>query len=153
MVPANIDYDPVNNSWNTSYNQLRRTIYNSYIKGIGGVPKPPEPINDPSNIISKEFENVSFGFDNSRIYYPYSVLKHTIYIHCGPDYKIDPIIDSLIYIIDSTRGRMRYYPFRENYCGVNSEITHDITIFLELLNQVKVSSLPVINIILLIIFL
>lgn len=81
----------------------------------------------PSSLISVGFESQSFQIVD-RIIYPHSILKHTIYIHCGPNLS-DPIIDKLEFIIDHTRGTMRKYPFVNSNFNGGSATTHDITVF------------------------
>jgi len=52
------------------------------------------------------------NWGDARIFLPHTVLKHTLYYHCGT--TIDtPIIDSLIWIYDNTRGHMARYPFHD----------------------------------------
>ncbi|HEY0029912.1 MAG TPA: T9SS type A sorting domain-containing protein [Bacteroidia bacterium] len=68
----------------------------------------------------------SIEYHDQRVFYPHSVLKHTFYMHCGNS-TADEIIDSIVFVIDHTRGRMRYYPF----IGTNTNsdaFQHDITI-------------------------
>lgn len=82
-----------------------------------------------SALVSSGFETVGGVQIQNRIIYPHSVLKHTMYIHCGP-LQTDPIIDKVEFIIDHTRGIMRKYPFvNQNFAGAGTEVTHDLTIF------------------------
>ncbi len=52
---------------------------------------------------------LTYGYDYQCIL-PHTVLKHTLYFHCG-DTKESPVIDSISWIYDNTRGMMRGYPF------------------------------------------
>lgn len=51
--------------------------------------------------------------DETKCMLPHTVIKHTLYFHCGP-FLSDPIIDSLSWIYDNTRGTMKNYPFIPN---------------------------------------
>lgn len=42
---------------------------------------------------------------------PHTVIKHTLYYHCGPDIS-DDVIDSISWIYDNTRGKMKEYPWK-----------------------------------------
>ncbi|MEA3479727.1 MAG: hypothetical protein U9R60_16205 [Bacteroidota bacterium] len=66
--------------------------------------------NGDYGLISAGFlSTVSFDDDND-CWFPHTILKHTIYFHCGPD-STDPIIDSIYWVYDNTRGKMNSYPF------------------------------------------
>lgn len=44
---------------------------------------------------------------------PHTVIKHTVYIHCGSEVNsppYPPVLYSFSWVYDNTRGRMRYYP-------------------------------------------
>lgn len=47
---------------------------------------------------------------NDRVLLPHTVLKHTLYFHCGESVS-SPILDSISWIYDNTRGVMNTYPF------------------------------------------
>ncbi|OWY18172.1 hypothetical protein C7N43_27920, partial [Sphingobacteriales bacterium UPWRP_1] len=77
-----------------------------------------------------------------RVVVPHSVIKHTIYTYCG----IEPI-DSIAVIIDNTRGRARYYPYKDcndydNSSCYTYNTEHDIAIvpFIQLNNSATMPS-------------
>ncbi len=80
-----------------------------------------------SALVSKFIVGASATEETSvRALYPHSILKHTFYMHCGDETQ--PIVDSFSFVLDHTRGRMRYYPFK----GDNSPTSldqHDISIY------------------------
>ena len=83
---------------------------------------------NPSSLASTIFEWQFPQNIDDRIFYPHSVLKHTLYIHCGP-LQSSPIIDKLEFIIDFTRGVLRKYPFvSQNFDGGSAD-KHDLTVF------------------------
>ena len=100
--------------------------------------------NEPSDLVSVCFKSnsptvagYSFEYGNGQIIYPHSILKHTFYFHCGP-YDTDAIVDSMSFILDLTRGRMRNYPFLNHNNGLNngnaSTISnHDIAVVVDLI--------------------
>lgn len=67
-------------------------------------------------------------FHSKRVFYPHSILKHTFYMHCGSGFT-DAIVDSIVFVIDHTRGRMRYYPFMGSNTNTN-ESEHDVIVSL-----------------------
>lgn len=95
---------------------------------LGGAPPTGKSINGSSNLVSAEFNNVGGAPApaGSRITYPHSILKHTIYLYCNGSAFGKPV-DSLEFIIDHTRGNMRNYPFfNTNYTGASSPPQYDI---------------------------
>ena len=57
----------------------------------------------------------SFGFyidpnDPGKCVLPHTVIRHTLYFHCLGN-NIDKVIDSISWIYDNTRGKMKEYPF------------------------------------------
>ena len=68
-------------------------------------------------------QNASGG---GRDVLPHTVLRHTYYLHCGTNIA-DPVIDSVTFILDHTRGYMSEYPFTPNN-GPVSEAEYDIAI-------------------------
>jgi hypothetical protein len=72
------------------------------------------------------FTVLNYENGGGRIVFPHTVLKHTFYIHCNGN-SDSPIIDEFSFIVDHTRGRMRYYPFRPDN-GHSAEGEHDVTI-------------------------
>ena len=47
----------------------------------------------------------------NRIVLPHTVLKHHVYLNCGQEGETLEPIDSISFIIDLTRGKMKEYPF------------------------------------------
>jgi hypothetical protein len=72
--------------------------------------------NFANTLVSGGFKN-SGGIGDNRFVLPHGIIKTTINIHCGPDIFSDPIVKTLSYYYDNTRGRMRYYPFLP--CNLN----------------------------------
>lgn len=56
---------------------------------------------------------------------PHTILKHTIKLHCGPN-STDPVITSISFYYDNTRGRMRYYPFKASNTSPSGPSEYDI---------------------------
>ncbi|MBI4931708.1 MAG: T9SS type A sorting domain-containing protein [Bacteroidetes bacterium] len=103
---------------------LTKTFKGNFTQGMGLLP----------NIFSEENDIVSVSFRSDplnpplldRPYYAHTILKFTIYLHCGNNTN-DPIIDSLSWVYDNTRGRMRYYPFRNsNTAGGSNTSEYDV---------------------------
>ncbi len=84
----------------------------------------------PNGIIGNTLVSAGFtssvGFRQDRYILPHSILKLTINLHCGPD-KTSPIISSLVYYYDNTRGKMRIYPFKD--CNLPANQTDYDVIF------------------------
>jgi hypothetical protein len=92
-------------------------------------------ISDPNHnnvLVSAGFGAVS-GATIQHTVLPHSVLKHTINIHCGPDFTLNPIISSFSFYVDLTRGRLREYPFRSNNPTSGNPTDHDLIIRPELI--------------------
>ncbi len=69
-------------------------------------------------LISQVYANgLVHGWDQ-QCHLPHTILKHTIYFHCGESIE-DDIIDSISWVYDNTRGAMRSYPFCGG-CKLNS---------------------------------
>ncbi len=63
-------------------------------------------------LISQVYANgLSHNWDQ-QCHLPHTVLKHTLYFHCGESID-NEIIDSISWVYDNTRGAMRSYPFWE----------------------------------------
>jgi hypothetical protein len=74
----------------------------------------------PANtLISAYFFAFYTGANIGRYNLPHSVIKCNLNIHCGPT-ENDPIIKTISYYYDNTRGQMRYYPFQ----ACNSKIVN-----------------------------
>ena len=65
-------------------------------------------------------------------FFPHTSHKFTLYYHCGSTI-FDDIVDSLVFIYDHTRGRMRDYPFMsENSHGFATSEAWDVRFFARL---------------------
>jgi hypothetical protein len=65
----------------------------------------------PANTLISAYFFINSGANNGRYNLPHSIIKCNLNIHCGPT-ENDPIIKTISYYYDNTRGQMRYYPFR-----------------------------------------
>lgn len=79
----------------------------------------------PNTLVSAAFGNVD-GFNLNRIVLPHTVLKHTIKLHCGTSIS-DPVLSSIVFYNDLTRGTMREYPFNNSNVPQAQQF-HDVTI-------------------------
>ncbi|MBK6628532.1 MAG: right-handed parallel beta-helix repeat-containing protein [Flavobacteriales bacterium] len=72
---------------------------------------PQNMMSRPASLISALFKDYSVGnlcgSDAYRNWLPHTVLKHTIYV-TSPGFGV---ADSISWVYDNTRGRMRHYPF------------------------------------------
>ena len=66
--------------------------------------------NGDYGLISEAYKDDPYG--DAQCLIPHTVMRHTVYFHCG-DSITDPVIDSLSWLYDNTRGIMRKYPFHE----------------------------------------
>jgi len=62
------------------------------------------------------------GCGECDITLPHTAIKHTIYLICNSN----NIIDSISWVYDNTRGRMRYYPFSNNVVGGSNNGVYDV---------------------------
>lgn len=70
-------------------------------------------------------KNVFFIPPDWRYYLPHTAIKHTVYMHCD-NFPYTPI-DSIQWVYDNTRGRMRWYPFYYQNIDVGAQpIYYDI---------------------------
>lgn len=60
-----------------------------------------------------------------RVFYPHKVLRHTLYRH-HPDNNSK--IDSVSFVLDHSRGRMAYYPFKSDNT-YSAAVEHDVTLY------------------------
>lgn len=51
----------------------------------------------------------SSDIEPNDCFIPHTIIKHTIYFHCGD--SSSPVMDSISWIYDNTRGNMKHYPF------------------------------------------
>lgn len=80
--------------------------------------------NNPGHVLaSRAFSSNTLWYD-SRANLPHSILKVNLNLHCGSDIT-GTIINSLSFVYDNTRGRMRFYPFYESNCNQANLVLHD----------------------------
>ncbi|MBI4932224.1 MAG: T9SS type A sorting domain-containing protein [Bacteroidetes bacterium] len=137
-VLSDAAYNPLTNSWNINFTlPLFGNVFRSYEGTLAASSNNAFRINESSTLVSAAFSSSNAISGNwpgttNRIIYPHTILKHTIYVHCGSDWQNDPIIDELSFVIDHTRGKMKEYPFvTVNYAG-SQTFQHDINVFPEL---------------------
>lgn len=70
-------------------------------------------VTEASTLVSYAFLAASSMYNQRPSNFPHTALKHTIELHCSSDPN-DDIIASFSFIYDNTRGRMKYYPFKNN---------------------------------------
>jgi hypothetical protein len=63
-----------------------------------------------NNLVTNAFNSDNPITSTTWKWFPHTLHKYTIYFHCGNNASYD-IVDSLVFIYDHTRGRMRDYPF------------------------------------------
>lgn len=102
-----INFDPLIGP-NSYLAQLSSNFYTA--TGIATFP----PIGIPSAI---------HGCSLCDITLPHTAIKHTIYLICNSSHNI---IDSISWVYDNTRGRMRYYPFSNNVIGGTNNGIYDV---------------------------
>jgi Secretion system C-terminal sorting domain len=121
---SNADYNSITKLWDARAQREYKGVY----APLGGAAPNGLSINGPSTLVSAEFKDGYESTVPSRILYPHTILKHTIYIYCNVSATGTPV-DSLQFIIDNTRGNMRHYPFYavDPATGI-SPAQHDILI-------------------------
>jgi hypothetical protein len=101
MMPDDF-YNPVTSKWNHLNRKFDGVFQNTGNK-----------ISESGLLITKQFimgtTQPIYTFIGG--FYPHTILKHTIYLHCTSS-TTSQIIDSLTFYYDNTRGRMRWYPFQ-----------------------------------------
>ena len=74
----------------------------------------------------------------NRNYFPHTILKHTISIHCEVNSASNPTtppIHKFSWLHDNTRGRMKYYPFCPNGDANCNESEYDVCFNPQLLHR------------------
>ena len=119
-------YSITNNTWGANLWRIRDHIPFASGSGISGT------VINPEALISNGFHGNCYetppnpGYYYDRSYLPHTIIKHTVYIHCGPN-ETDPIATSISWVYDNTRGRMREYPFYpQNVDCSPCEATYDV---------------------------
>lgn len=120
---SNTDYNSTTDLWN---GRVEREYIGNYAS-ITGALYFSKSINGPSSIVSTEFHHAGgVPTSGARTLYPHSILKHTLYLYCNSSLSGKPI-DSLQFVVDLTRGRMRNYPFYDqNYTGLTAPTRYDV---------------------------
>lgn len=103
-------YDAANNTWGVNLWRIRDQIPFFPGSGITG------GVINPESLVTNGFHTTCYEpppvppANYYRSYLPHSVIKQTLYLHCGTN-TTTQIIDSISWYYDNTRGRMRDYPF------------------------------------------
>jgi hypothetical protein len=84
----------------------------------------PLPTEYKNTLSSNGFVRAS-ALGNLQALLPHTILKHTINLRCGFT-DTDPIVASISFIYDNTRGRMRYYPFKSTNSAPAGPINYDV---------------------------
>lgn len=108
-------YDPITKTWG-NLNQF--------------APKPPSTSN---TLTTNGFVRAS-ALGNLAALLPHTILKHTINLRCGNSVS-DPIVTSIAFLYDNTRGRMRYYPFSATNSSNAGPLEYDIVFRPKLINN------------------
>ena len=159
MPSEQFPYDPAQNSWvrnttglstppvgNTNDYLLRREFTGQYADpsvSASGISGNTHYATLASAGIPRHSITPLAEYHSERVFYPHTILKHSFYMHCGNNIT-DPIIDSMVFIIDHTRGKMSEYPF----ISTNSNTTfleHDVTISLDWYTPITGSTLNTIE--------
>jgi len=141
MPDSNFPYNPLLKSWVRNFIGIDTTtpcsstnvfdfkLMREYRGGYGlSIVTASSGQNHFSTLVSRTFSLE--GCDEShpqRVIYPHTILKHTMYMHCGNQIT-DPIVDSFSFVLDHTRGKMSYYPFTVDNFTNGDETERDITI-------------------------
>lgn len=88
----------------------------------------------PDGLVSLSFYSSTPNFQDYL--HPHTVLKHTVYLHCSSSYT-SPVIDSIVWIYDNTRGRMRNYPFKNSNQPGGSAISHDVVFMPQVISKTE----------------
>lgn len=108
------NYNYIGNGWKFGDFYIFRNLYSNTLNNC----------NNPTEFMCQgDYDLISIGYvgnmngnalggaDGDACIFPHTILKHTIFFHCGDDAN-SPIVDSLSWIYDNTRGKMRKYPFQ-----------------------------------------
>jgi hypothetical protein len=118
-------YDYTNHTWNQYlYNDMEEFGAGEFNDGNNSV----LANNWHQTLVSDFFNKSSFNVINlNRIYFPHTTLKLNLFLHCNNDYvNPGPVISEVSYLYDNTRGRMRYYPFKQDNCPGSTESNYDV---------------------------
>ncbi len=88
------------------------------------------------HLVSSNFNSVDpppLSSSAWRYNLPHSVIKSSIYVHCNTDPSI--VIDTIEWVYDNTRGRMRFYPFIDNNLNNASPTHYDVMFVPEIISK------------------
>ncbi|MBK9639063.1 MAG: T9SS type A sorting domain-containing protein [Bacteroidetes bacterium] len=108
--------DPYDNS-TKSWDYVKRIIPNTKF-GVKG-----------SSLASFVYAIDNPLFTTNRNYFPHTILKHTVSIHCEVNSAGNPTTPPIFkfsWLHDNTRGRMKYYPFCPNGYANCGESQYDV---------------------------
>lgn len=110
------NYALSNEQWGANVWRKRENLTTNISNSLG----------EASDLITLQFHNNTALPTTGQPFYPHTVHKFTLYLHCGTSIN-DPVGDSLIFLYDLTRGRMREYPFiTQNSLGIGGSTDWDI---------------------------
>ncbi len=113
-------------------------IKNTRLNGLFTNSGPGAPISGadglPDNLVSDNFHSNYPANNGTRTLLPHTAIKHTIYLHCTNSIT-SAITDSIVWIYDNTRGRMRYYPFVSQNSSIGSSTDWDVVYMPELITK------------------
>jgi hypothetical protein len=135
LVMPNEPYDNIKKAWGVS-NNLKEVLFNVRENGriVAGYAGYAWSGGDgiPETLVSKFFLSSTPNIQSYIL--PHTILKHTVYIHCNSSFT-SPVIDSIIWVYDHTRGRMRYYPFKDsNQPGGNPKM-YDVVFIPQIISK------------------
>lgn len=94
------------NGWEYGNWKIYSKINNTYTCGSGYN----SMCDGDYGLISAGFVEPLDCYNSDDIWLPHTILKHTVYFHCDTSIS-SPIIDSIWWLYDNTRGKMKIYPF------------------------------------------
>ncbi len=117
--------DDAYNSSSYKWGNLSRVVYDYF---IGTYPWK----SNVTTLVSQTFIICNFNATSPTAYLPHTALKQTIYLHCSSSNSSD-IIDSVSFIYDNTRGKMRDYPFYDQNINQGCASCYDVVFRPEIL--------------------
>lgn len=114
LTMPEVPYNSTSGSWGYLKNYkldgiINPSPTNAYLNLSSGSQTGDHPERLASMFFNKYDANINYSGTN---HLPHTIIKHTMFIHCG-DVSTD-IIDSISWVYDNTRGRMRNYPFKND---------------------------------------
>ncbi len=134
-------YDNLRKGWGTGTNP---TAYLYKVRENGSFFVPGTPAGThlsgadghPEALVTTHFNSVNpppSSLSAWRYNLPHSVIKSSIYVHCNSDPTV--IIDTIEWVYDNTRGRMRFYPFIDNNLNNTDPINYDVMFVPEIISK------------------